>query len=353
MKTGLFQIPMLALGHHGGARVLVDFANEAARRGARVRFLVPMGGVIKNYDRHDGVEIKEIGCAFKGKAGKYVGQLLFLFLCPFYMRRGVLVANFFPTVYSVWLARLLFGCPYIYLVQDIETWFAGLSGHLLNEACRLTWRSSRMVATCPSIAEFLTKRGYKPWRQVRIGVSEAFFGQNSLATKKSFDIICFPRREPWKRFDRLQRIVAAYNASFGDLRVLCVGQDDTLLAKCGSWGTALKPNGEEALIAAFDSARVLLFTSEREGLGLPPLEGMARGLPCVVFENDGAKTYLNDESGGFLIDPEDEDRAVEKIHALLHCSDIYAAQSASARRKAAIFRTSAGFAEFLDDLGST
>ena len=344
MPTAFFQIPVLALGPHGGVRVLADFANEAARQGARVRFLVPKGGIHKKYAWHDRVEIKEIGCAF---AGKFLGQLFFLLLSPFFMRQGVLVANFFPTVYSVWLARLLGGGPSVYLVQDIETWSTGWCGFLLNAACRLTWKSPRMVTTSSSIAAFLIAQGYKPWKQIQVGVAPVFFETPPAETEKTFDLICFPRREPWKRCDRLQRIVEAYRVRFGPLRVLCVGQDETLLASCAAWSTTLKPDDDAALIAALDSARVLLFTSEREGLGLPPLEGMARGLPSVVFENDGAKTILNDENGSFLIPPDDEPGATEKIHALLQTPAFYARQADAARRQASSFATSRGMEDLL------
>lgn len=352
MLSCFLQIPVLSLEHHGGARVLVDLANAAAGQGARVRFLVPKGGIVKKYAWHAGVEVKEIGWQFKGRGGKYLGQLLFLFLSPFYMKQGILISNFFPVVYSVWLAQLLFGRPSVYLVQDIETWFRGPLGALLNTACRLTWRSAKLVATSPFVANSLSQQGRKPWMQIQIGVSEDFFKEPERVTEKSFDLVCFPRRETWKRLDRVQNIVAAYRKKFGPLRVLCLSQDQALLDECSDWGQGLKPKHEEELIGALDSARILLFTSEREGLGLPPLEGMARGLPCLVFDNEGAEAYLSDGLGGFLIPSNQEALAVDQLHEFLQNTELYARQSAAAREKAALFRTSSGFQCLFDTFKS-
>ena len=345
-----FQIPLLTMGPHGGTRVLVDFANEAARHGAHVRILLTRGRLKKVYACHKNVEIKEIGWFFGDGGGRYLSQWFFLLISPFYMRRGVLVANFFPTVYSVWIARLLFGTSYIYFVQDIETWFKGSSGFLLNMACRLTWHSRRMVTTSPSITAMLDRKGCHPWQQVRIGVSDTFFEQVSDGAPKNYDLVCFPRRESFKRTDRLEKTIAAYRKNFGELRVLCITQDDMLLGECCAWGDTKKPADEASLIAALDSARVLLFTSEREGLGLPPLEAMARGLPCIIFENDGAKTYLEDGQNGFLIAAGDEEEAAQRLHTLLHDPDLYRRISSHAPETAKLFATSQGFSDFLDSL---
>lgn len=342
-----YQIPLITLGFHGGTRVLVDLANELALRGIRVRILLPRGRLKKKYDYSQGVEVKEIGLSFGDGNGRYVSQFIFLLICPFYLRKGTLVANFFPTLYSVKVASLLFGNPYIYFVQDIETWFNGISGFFLNNACRLTWQSRRMVTTSPSIAAELNRRGYHLYQQVRVGVSRVFFETPESNSDKSYDMICFPRREDFKRKDRLEKIAAMYRERFGNLKVLCVGQHDDVLNDCRSWADVFKPDDDAALVAAIDSARILLFTSEKEGLGLPPLEGMARGVPCIVFENEGVKTFLENGKEGFLVESAGEEAAVEYLNRLLRDQQLYQNMSLAARRKAEIYSTTQGFRKFL------
>jgi glycosyltransferase involved in cell wall biosynthesis len=65
-----------------------------------------------------------------------------------------------------------------------------------------------------------------------------------------------------------------------------------------------------------DSARILLLTSYREGFALPPLEGMARGLPTVLFRCGGPDQYAIDGRNAIYVDSEaGAAHAVEKLIA--------------------------------------
>jgi glycosyltransferase involved in cell wall biosynthesis len=57
------------------------------------------------------------------------------------------------------------------------------------------------------------------------------------------------------------------------------------------------------LWATYAGADCFLLTSKAEGLGLPLLEAMAIGLPCVATDATGMKELLSD-GRGFLVDPE-------------------------------------------------
>jgi len=326
----LLQIPLLKIGAHGGTRVLIELANHAAQHDFSVRLIYPKGRIFKKYDLHSSITLIEtpaIGIAI-------LDSLIFLILLPFYLRKGTLVANFFITFYPVWVASLLFNRPYIYLVQDIETWFTGFKGFFLNSLCKLTWHSKRMISSSTYIANELERRGYVLFNKISVGVAPSFFIQEKTSSTK-FDLVVFPRTEIWKRTDRLLSIIKQYRQDYGNLSVLCVAQHPDLFAKFQALDCqCLQPMSEFELIDAYDSSRIVLFTSEREGLGLPPLEGMARGLPAIVYKNGGSCSYMLDGKNGFYIQSDDEAVAVASLHRLLTEENLYKEQSAIARKTA-------------------
>jgi glycosyltransferase involved in cell wall biosynthesis len=267
-----------------------------------------------------------------------------MLICPFYMRHGFLVANYFVTFYPVFVASFIFRRPYVYLVQDIETWFEGSSGVLLNFMCRLTWRSRQIVSVYAYVAQELKRRGIPLLGEIQAGVAECFFRQAPCADSKSFDLIVFPRIEPWKRLDLLKKIILLYRQQHGSLSVLCAFQDAQLLGQFDAIGCQeLCPTTEAELIDGFDRSRVVLFTSAREGLGMPPLEGMARGLPAVVYENGGSSVYMRDDENGFVIESGDEVGAVSALHRLLSEALLYERMSLAARETARMFSMNRAF----------
>ena len=338
------QIPLLKLGAHGGTRVMVEFANYVASQNVCVRLLLPKGRQDKDYEFHRNVEVKEVPCL----PVRGLDYLTFMLICPFYMRCGSLVANFFPTFFAVCTASVLFRCPYIYFVQDIETWFDGTLGHVLNAVCRLTWRSRRMIATSPYVAAELQARGHRLLQLVQLGVAEIFLSAPSSEREKLYDLVCFPRREPWKRTDRIKHVLDAYRAAYGNPRILCVGQDQTLLAMCKSWGCdVVTPQTDQALVEALDQSRVVLFTSEREGLGLPPLEGMARGLPAIVYDNEGIRAYMRNGENGFIVADGGHVDAAKVLHTICNDRALYHKLSLRAASDARTFSMTGAFQTML------
>jgi glycosyltransferase involved in cell wall biosynthesis len=70
-----------------------------------------------------------------------------------------------------------------------------------------------------------------------------------------------------------------------------------------------------------DSARIFLLTSYHEGFALPPLEGMARGLPAVLYRCGGPDQYIVDGSNAIYVDSEDQ--AAQAVEKLIRDSAMY------------------------------
>ena len=343
----LINIPALALSAHGGTQILVDFANCAASRGHSVRFIIPKGKIGKKYSLANNITICEVPICFKNK---YLTYILFIMILPIYLRKGVVVANFFITYIPSALSSILFRTRLVYFVQGIESLYGGFWGGLLNIICTATYKSSRIVAANPYLERELARRGASLLGAISIGPTDVFYAPPiSRFGDKTYEVICFPRREPWKGFDRLQRILALYQSTFGKLRVLAVSQDQDLLKSMEQRGyDAFRPTCQAELIGAFDRSKLVLFTSHYDGFGLPPLEGMARGLPAVVYECGGPGLYMQDGHNGFLIANDADERALSCIHDLSSNSAMWEKMSESALRTARGFSISRAMNELVD-----
>jgi glycosyltransferase involved in cell wall biosynthesis len=321
-------IPVIALSAHGGTGVLVEFANHAARRGHKVRIIYPRGKISSRHSFEPGVELVPLPIS---TGSKHLDYLLFLLVCPWYFRGGLVVANFFVTYYPVRIARALFGIEHIYFVQDIESVYTRWVGKLLNFACEQTYKDRRIVTANSFLAGQIRQRGTAPFGSICIGASQRFHATEIPRKAKAYDVICFPRHEPRKGGKRLERVLQLYRESHGPISVLAVSQDDAMLGRFMALGcVSCKPSGEQELVAAFDGARIILFTSYHDGFGLPPLEGMTRGLPAVVYKCGGPSLYLRSGENGFEISDGDDEGAVKAIRSLLSDETCYARMSAAA-----------------------
>jgi len=72
---------------------------------------------------------------------------------------------------------------------------------------------------------------------------------------------------------------------------------------------------DDVLKALYQIATIFVFPSLYEGFGLPPLEAMAAGLPVVSSRAASLPEVLGDVGVG--VDPDDSERWVSELHALL------------------------------------
>jgi glycosyltransferase involved in cell wall biosynthesis len=328
-------IPMLSASWHGGARVLLQAANYCVSRGHRVTILCPPGRFTSNYELDSRVTVRHLGISTGWKILDYIG---FLVSVPFALPRdGAAVANFFVTYFPVRLAALIRGTAYIYFVQDIECKYEGIAGWILNAVCKLTYADEHIVAANPHLGDRLGREFGRRCECIQVGPAEIFY-RRPVTAAKEFDIIYFARRESWKGLDRFRRFVTLWGRRAS---VLCVSQDEPLLAELRREGLVCrKPANDEQLVDCIDSARVLLYTSYKEGFALPPLEAMARGVPTIMYRCGGPDIYVRHGVNSLYV--EDETEAVETVRRVLETRSTYESLSAEAAATAAQYRMEAG-----------
>lgn len=339
----LVRIPLVNLSSHGGVRILVEIANALSRRGYRVELLIPPGKNSSIYQLDDEVRVKEIGVSIGSKFADYA---IFLMILPFFLRRSLVVANFFVTYIPCRLGSLMWKCPFIYFVQDIESKYSGILGGVLNQVCNASYRSNHIVAANRYLAGALEKRGCRVFDTISIGPSEPFYAPLPETAARPYQLMYMPRHEKWKRLDRFEEICMCLD-DVSRAAILCVGQDEEILAQLAQRGfSTRRPMGDSELVECYDSAQVFLLTSDREGFGLPPLEAMARGIPVVSFRCGGPDLYIQDGHNSFLVD--DCELAASRIKQLLADCALYASLSQRATTCAQDYRLSEGLKLFVN-----
>lgn len=119
------------------------------------------------------------------------------------------------------------------------------------------------------------------------------FGQARSSEKKVPTepyVLSVASLDPRKNFDRL--IKAFIRLDLPDVRLVIVGSESQLFSSPGlrdSTGAVTNiiftgPVDDDHLRALYSHARLFVYPSLYEGFGLPPLEAMACGCPCVVSD---------------------------------------------------------------------
>lgn len=98
----------------------------------------------------------------------------------------------------------------------------------------------------------------------------------------------------------------------------------------------LGPLPPEKLRLLYQAADLLVYPSWYEGLGLPPLEAMASGLPVVVSNRGALPETVGD--AGLVADPDEPSRFADAIQRLTHDFSLRARFISSGLARAAKFR---------------
>ena len=300
--ANIIYIPILRIVPQGGVRVLVELANDLVLRGSKVTIVTSTLNYSIPFDI-----LSEISIIATSKyRSKYLSYVIYMFVAPFYMRKGLIIANYFITYYVSIIAATCFDGKLLYFVQGIETTKQGILGWIFNFLCRVTYHSNRIITSNQYLYDWLSVNYQVPISSIDIGISDQFFDENIVNNKKEYDVIYFARDENFKRIDRFYEIIDELSS----IKFIVVSQDLNLIENIRSRQhtnvICTKPDNTAQLINYIDQAKFLLYTSEYEGFGLPPLECMARGVPAVVFHNDGIMTYCVNGYNSFVVNSVDE-----------------------------------------------
>jgi len=147
-----------------------------------------------------------------------------------------------------------------------------------------------------------------------------------------------------KPYKNLGRLISAWN----QVRKELPGTRLCLIGNCSALGTlaqSLNIPAEDLVMPGFlddtdlrrvvSHASLFVFPSLVEGFGLPTLEAMAAGVPCVVSDREPMATVAG--QAAITVDPLDEHALAEAISKVLKDEVLHASLAALGRKHAATF----------------
>ncbi len=230
-------------------------------------------------------------------------NIFFHLLLPWAYRQDQLQAMFFA---SFMLPALFSGKSLVVLTNDIYyEYTAGNLPFRYKMGYRLfsNWaaRKATLLTTYTYAAkqELIRLFKVKPERVTvnYLGIDRQQLRPSQEPSKKNYLLYvgqCFPRRRAKETIEAFAIIAP----KFPDLKLILVGQDkyrppilDALVKKTNEH---LKEKGitrysyiesDDALLKLYQEAKLLVYLSSSEAMGLPPLEALAAGTPALVKDN--------------------------------------------------------------------
>jgi glycosyltransferase involved in cell wall biosynthesis len=206
------------------------------------------------------------------------------------------------------------------------------------------YRRTPVVTLSQSSRQVIIERlGLEPGRVhvVEPGVSEAFYPGGDRDARPL--VVAVGRLVPYKRFDRLIESLTRLRAGHPDLQAVIAGEGqdrpalEALVRRhgAGDWISLPGRIDDDARLALYQRAWVLVSSSAYEGWGLTITEAAACGTPAVVSAIPGHMDAVENGVTGFLAEPGPE--MEDRIGSLLSDPVLLGRMQQAALRRAETF----------------
>jgi glycosyltransferase involved in cell wall biosynthesis len=296
------------LKHGGGHRVCLEISKVLADRGHEVVILLPRGRLLTDVPK----PLKVIEC---GKSYDHPIKSI-LFNGPAMLRNlpqvDVIISTMpymaFLNTIATWL-RPVRGIHYVmaddYRLFDDRTLIRSpilLSLHKLSTmiSYRLpltilvnsTWTKNQVTGVGPT-PKYILPNGVK---------ADIFMPSHQRsASSTTFRLATVARKHAYKGWPDLVESLNLLWDERQDFELTAITQDPIITNGCRFPVTLVSPKDDQELVSYLQSADVFLFSSHREGFGLPPLEAMACGVPVVSTDLDGMREYAVHDANAWLV----------------------------------------------------
>ena len=305
----------MSLRHHGGVRVIVDFANHLAESGHEVHIFVPRNQFAPLYPLRDDVRVHLLR---NSNEEGFFSRLKTLYDLAGAMARvelDVVVANFFPTAYSSYTVRRR--TKVVYLVQDVPAFYGRLSpmGFLLRASVSFPYPKA-------AISKYIAETLGAPAEIISLGVSDAFYPDPDpalVSEKQHPAILYFPRKQAYKGMEYFIDAVRILSRRGLRFEIWLVTQEEESLNPFEDMDVpCLLMDGQDdnKLRKLYSSADIFVSSSVVEGFSLPPLEAMACGTPVVMTECGGAWDYMEPDVNAVVVPVKNSEalaRGIERV----------------------------------------
>jgi glycosyltransferase involved in cell wall biosynthesis len=315
-KKNIISVVILDFAPQGGVRVIINIVNILADRGHDIHIYVSRKP--KNIPFFISPQVK-IHYVTRVK-NKVLAFLMFPLILPFTLSGDIFISTFYYVRFPTLLACYLKNATHLYFIQGVECFRRGGSLNILNFLCKFSLHDKNLFTSNRYLAKEVFNKTGRIVDFIRVGPSSIFFKKQLKSEKKEFDLIYFARSEKFKRLDLFLDLITNDKFIEQNWKTVVVTLDTKLagdLKKMSLSGcTIISPANDDELINLIDHSKLMFFTSDYEGLGLPPLECMLRGLPVVTYKTYPLTEYFdNKELSNLLID--DTFSAVSVINKIL------------------------------------
>ena len=325
-KKNIIAIVLLDLAPHGGVRVIINIANKLAESGHDIHIYTsrkPKNApfFISPYVKiHYATKVNNKALAF----------FIYPFILPFILSGNIFISTFYYIRLSTKLASYLKNSHHFYFIQGVECFRRGGSFNILNFLCKFSLYDRNLFTSNRYLSKEVFNKVGRDVKSIEVGPSNIFFKKKLSIEKKEFDLIYFARREKFKRLDLFLDLFTNDEFISNKWKTIVVTLDNELAIDLKSMTlpgcTIFSPSNDDELINLIDQSKLLFFTSDYEGLGLPPLECMLRGVPVVTYKTYPLTDYFNNKKlSNLMID--DTFSAVSVINKILLSPKLYLSYS--------------------------
>lgn len=331
-----------SLGLGGAEQVVIQLAAESVRRGHEVSvFTLNAPGTFSDQARAAGVRVVSVA-----KRSRYDLTVLRRLAAEFRLARLDVVHTHLWGAH-VWgrLAAALARVPVVVATEhNLDTWKP--RPYFLVDRL-LTRLTTHLVAVSGPVEEFYEQRGvgHGRWHVIRNGIAVApdstrRLGEahRSLGLRDGDRVIGWVGRlVPAKLPGDFLEAVSRCAVQVPQLRALIVGdgplrqQAEGHARELGLQERVVFAGLRTDVTALLTGMEALVFSSEREGLSIAMLEGMAAGVPIVATRVGGTPELVEDGRSGLLVPPHAPAELAAAVSRVLLDASLAAALARSAR----------------------
>ena len=321
-KKNIISIVIPEFVSQGGPRVVINIANILAENGYKVHIIA-----CRKPEKIPFFVSPLVTLHYATKFNnKILAYLVYPFILPFILSGDILISTYYYVRLPTKLAAYFKKIPHFYFIQGVECFRKGGLLNILNSLCKISLFEENIFASNKYLSNEVFNKTGRKINHINVGPSNIFFNKQVSIEKKEYDLIYFPRKENFKRLDLFLDLFSYSLFTEKKWKIIMVTQDSLLALDLKKmmlpFCEIVSPSDDDELINLIDQSKLMFFTSEYEGLGLPPLECMIRGLPVVTYKTYPLTEYFSsNELSSLLVD--DTLSAVLIINEILASNEKY------------------------------
>jgi len=317
----------------GGNRVFIELANELAKMGHLVDFVFANNSDKSNTFSLDvKVGISKIGRYRNNKFQKIINLIkLFIFVKRRKNKAKIIVSDpimsiLIPLLGKLQIYRYVQGDDFG-LFDDRSLVSNKLFLRVLKFLIKLSFRYkvSYLFNSKFSYDNFIqhSDRSDVECRIVHPAINHEIFYNKNIRQKDPISLCLVGRKHLFKGLDDFIQVWKANKSSLSDrIKEIFIISDDDLSKYDLSDFKLISPENDLEIAQVYNKCGIFIFTSWREGFGLPALEAMACGCAVILTDCGGVREYASEGENCLMYHPKDRKRLKECLDLLLDSEEL-------------------------------